>query len=693
MAKTLEKLIEEAKGFQSSDIKSSKMLFEKALKMAIKNNDDKNTVICNTQLANLASIGGRYSDALQLGLKALEDSKVLNDDYVHYMVDFTLGNTYAHLGNLEKAMSFYMSGLERCRASDGKYIQNFLNNISVIYSRSGNLEKSLSVLLEAFELAKSENSSFQGLLLTNIAEVHLKLGNLASAEQYNYEAKEFLNNIAFNGLYSIQCEKVFAYIDRVKGKFEEALKHASIAKQLCEQLDTPYRLCTVIREQGKIYEDKGEGTEALNYYSKAYEIAEQLSAQVELRDLSLDISKCYENMGDYREAYVYLKKFYTFESQIKTEALENQLIIQNSEFEIIRAKKDSEIERLIYEETKSFAEKEKLRAEILTESLKDIHLIGELGRIITTSLDMSTVFKHVYRQIKTMFNVDVIGICVYDKPSEMIQFKLMMKNGKKMPLKQTVISDEQSIAAKCIREKKTIIMNEVQDAPMKSVIYMPLVVTESVIGAMTLQSLKDNAFSERTIEMSQAMSLYIAIALNNSLQSEALALKTKELERISQKDSLTGLFNRRYVTEKLLGDCKEMAQKAKKYSVALMDLDHFKTINDTFGHQTGDEILIAVSRKIKRCLRNGDVLARWGGEEFLLLMPETDIEEAKVVCEKIRQEVSRIKKRTNNKRVNVTITIGISTRSGNCELTQTIQNADRALYDGKYKGRNCIVAR
>lgn len=165
----------------------------------------------------------------------------------------------------------------------------------------------------------------------------------------------------------------------------------------------------------------------------------------------------------------------------------------------------------------------------------------------------------------------------------------------------------------------------------------------------------------------------------------------QELEKQAHTDPLTGLYNRRKMTDFLALQGKLAAIEQTTLSVAFVDIDHFKKINDNYGHETGDEILRSIAEFIKRQLRKGDTLARWGGEEFLLLLPHTDISGAEVIAEKICKSVAAQCFPVEGREYAVTLTIGLCQHQIEHPIEVSIRYADIALYRGKQAGRNRVM--
>ena len=182
-----------------------------------------------------------------------------------------------------------------------------------------------------------------------------------------------------------------------------------------------------------------------------------------------------------------------------------------------------------------------------------------------------------------------------------------------------------------------------------------------------------------------------------SLKNEALVEKSviiteqaKKLEQLATKDCLTGLSNRRDFQEKVELEEKRFKRTQRRFSIILLDIDHFKNVNDTYGHDFGDRVLINVARTLNQGLRAQDIIARWGGEEFICLLPETDADGARHVAEKIRTKIGAQRQDRGDASVSVTVTLGICVYDGSCSIEDSIKSADTALYEGKKYGRNQV---
>ncbi|MBN1364479.1 MAG: GGDEF domain-containing protein [Syntrophaceae bacterium] len=181
-------------------------------------------------------------------------------------------------------------------------------------------------------------------------------------------------------------------------------------------------------------------------------------------------------------------------------------------------------------------------------------------------------------------------------------------------------------------------------------------------------------------------------ALRRELSSSKKKLRSSmlKIQEMAIHDDLTGFYNRRHIMELVESEKNRSVRTGSVFSLAMMDLDKFKNINDTFGHQTGDNVLVMFSTIIRSVLRRTDFCGRYGGEEFLVLLTETDIQEAKVFAERARTRVEKSMFPDLGRHSRITVSIGLAEHQTNEDIDKTISRADEALYQAKKNGRNRV---
>ncbi|MDD2368105.1 MAG: diguanylate cyclase [Sulfuricurvum sp.] len=169
-----------------------------------------------------------------------------------------------------------------------------------------------------------------------------------------------------------------------------------------------------------------------------------------------------------------------------------------------------------------------------------------------------------------------------------------------------------------------------------------------------------------------------------------LEVELSQATQASREDFLTKLYNKRAIEEYLTIKEAEYERHGRTFSVAMLDLDHFKKVNDTYGHEAGDAVLLAFAKILKEEVRTSDIVGRYGGEEFLAILGDTDIAGAKVFCEKVRAHVEQAHFMYQGERISVSVSIGVAERKNFPSLKALIGGADERLYSAKRKGRNRV---
>ncbi len=173
---------------------------------------------------------------------------------------------------------------------------------------------------------------------------------------------------------------------------------------------------------------------------------------------------------------------------------------------------------------------------------------------------------------------------------------------------------------------------------------------------------------------------------------QLLTEEKNKLEICARTDFLTGLINRHYITELIEYERARSRRSRRMLTIVMADIDDFKRINDTHGHDCGDLVLATLARIMRASIRLQDYVARWGGEEFMLLLPETDANGAHIVAEKIRTEIESATIEYNDARLSVTMSFGIAEMNGENErIDDIVKRADQALYRAKQQGKNRVV--
>jgi len=258
----------------------------------------------------------------------------------------------------------------------------------------------------------------------------------------------------------------------------------------------------------------------------------------------------------------------------------------------------------------------------------------------------------------------------------------------------------EGIAGWVAQQKKAVIVNDVNrdqrfnskfdqinQFRTRSVLCAPLISRTRVMGVVELinKKAKDSRFIKRDLRTLQTLLGPIAVSLHNALLFE-------ESERLTITDDLTKLYNNRYVNQCVTRMIAEHGKRRRSFSLIFLDLDGFKTVNDRYGHLVGGKTLIEIGKVIYSSVRSGDLVARYGGDEFIVMMPDTAEEDAIALAEKLRLAIQDHDfEGLLEKDIQLSASFGISLFPRHAQnLTELIQKADRAMYAVKYSGKNAV---
>jgi diguanylate cyclase (GGDEF)-like protein len=199
-----------------------------------------------------------------------------------------------------------------------------------------------------------------------------------------------------------------------------------------------------------------------------------------------------------------------------------------------------------------------------------------------------------------------------------------------------------------------------------------------------MQSYTPYAYTQEQIGLLETIATQAAIAVQNARLYD-------QMKQMAITDPVTGLHTRRHFTALGRSEVERALRYGRRLGVLMVDIDHFKRVNDSYGHNAGDVVLHEIAQVCRRALRQTDIVGRWGGEEFAIVLPEADRDGAALIAERIRRMVSEMSIAILDERIRVTVSVGVAgLGEACCSLEMLIDSADRALYAAKQAGRNVV---
>lgn len=329
----------------------------------------------------------------------------------------------------------------------------------------------------------------------------------------------------------------------------------------------------------------------------------------------------------------------------------------------------------------------------LTSSLAEFFTLQQISQAISSIFDMNELLKFVNDIILGVMGVATSNIALYNKEGN--RLKVQVTNISNARERALLTDNINSPALKeCLDKGMTIIDNSVdtnkysftKGRNVKSLMCVPLQVKGNTYGLILIEHTITNAFDENSVRLLEVITQQVSIAIENAKLYE-------KLQDYANTDGLTQVYNRAYFQKRLYEELSRARQQGYEVSIIFFDIDDFKIYNDTYGHLFGDMILQSIALAVKDSVRKDDVVARFGGEEFIILLPYTGKEVAYEKAEELRRKISElvICDQNNNVASSVSVSMGVSTfptlAKNEIEL---LNSADKALYAAKERGKNCV---
>ena len=328
----------------------------------------------------------------------------------------------------------------------------------------------------------------------------------------------------------------------------------------------------------------------------------------------------------------------------------------------------------------------------LEQRVKQLEILETIGRTLTSSLEMNQVLNRVLAAALGMTGADGGRLFLFDERSAQLKLRNARGPAGTATLMPSDAVDD-PLAAQVVRTNQPFVYrpaaNGVNPAgvPPHPALYVPLHLRENVLGALSVDTrVSQKAFTQAHIGPLSTLADYAAIAVHN-------ARLFAEVQVAAITDELTALFNRRHLMALAEQEYQRSRRFGRPLSVLMLDIDNFKQVNDTYGHATGDQVISEVARRLKAGVRTIDIPGRYGGEEFVLFLPETALPGAGLLGNRLRQGMANTPIPTVAGALTITMSIGVATTSPDLpDVATLVANADSAMYAAKQAGRNRVAA-
>lgn len=338
---------------------------------------------------------------------------------------------------------------------------------------------------------------------------------------------------------------------------------------------------------------------------------------------------------------------------------------------------------------------------ITKEKQRDLNSLIEVMKAMESVIEVQELSRVILDKTMELIKAEQGSVMLYDRNRDVLEVMAIRGISQKL-VEHVKIRPGEAIAGRALQQSVPVLVKDIEkderfrqrNRPRyktRSFISMPIKADGRALGVLNASDkVTGETFTEEDVELLLPIISHVSVVI----QRAEFHKEYEVLREISITDPLTGLLNRRYFEERLTEEIERAKRHQLFLSLVMADIDDFKSYNDAFGHLAGDEILKAIASTLKEMVRTIDVVARFGGEEFTIILPQTRKDAAAVIAERIRREIERtsFKREEVLPRGKLTLSLGLASFPEDAQdLTDLINNADKALYRAKAAGRNRVV--
>ncbi|MGD9304280.1 MAG: sensor domain-containing diguanylate cyclase [Desulfobacterales bacterium] len=341
----------------------------------------------------------------------------------------------------------------------------------------------------------------------------------------------------------------------------------------------------------------------------------------------------------------------------------------------------------------------------LIDLIDKIEQLGQFQDRIDFPANIRQIWRIFLNDLRNLIDVEVCALFLVDDDSHEFALRYVSPEDKRSVCQKEInFQIECGIFSWIINRRQPSLIPSLVFENESSIIMLPLTSTKRTLGVVLLLTpIQESYITQENMKLLTMLAKQYSLVMENTILYERLSKKHKSLEKangeirlLSRTDSLTGCYNRGYLNEHLPHEIKRALRYRHSFSITLCDIDHFKKVNDTFGHQCGDLVLREFVQWIMSLIRTDmDWLARYGGEEFLLVLPETSVGNAVQMAERLRKHLAKKIIEWEGEKISITASFGVTGFNASKPFEKIspenlINTADRYLYQAKEEGRNRV---
>jgi len=633
-----------------------------------------------------------YQRAMEFLKEALKYYSSINNIQGEISCLKNLGSNSYKSGKYAESFSFFYRALELADHNK-KSKRSIFVNLGVISFEIGRIFDALEYYYLAFKTLKEKDLDQRSIILNNFGECYYKLKEFDKALYHFEEAIKIFkqlghtHHLAYSYTESTELLIEMEYLDRAEG-------YLYLAMELNRSIESPAISIKCLRNKGLLALKRAQLDNAEKYLNESMALSKQFDDKLSQSQCLYQLKEIYKIQNRPEKALDYFEQYHFLSLELNKIEIQNAMEMMSSRIEIDALKKEK-------------AQTESQNQQLLNLN-EEVILINNLAQEITGSLDLYEIAAYLNRIITDMFHPTQIAIGIHQPENNCLAFDHIFNRYKKTNPFSISLENKKNPACKAFIENKPLcflseeeigdFINLEKPTEFQSIAYIPLRMDDQSLGLLLIQSTDMQAFNQNTFNLLCSLSPFISISVCNALNhqkihqlNQCLSADKNELEHaydeieyLACHDPLTGLANRSLLEDYFLRCSNICKRNNETIALVFIDLDGFKDINDNFGHEIGDKVLVIISKRLQENIRQSDMATRYGGDEFVIILREIhNLESIHLLVEKLRDSIEH-PMQIDNYSCHVGASIGLARypKEGST-LDQLLNTADQRMYNEK----------
>ncbi len=550
------------------------------------------------------------------------------------------------------------------------------NALGAAFHGKSELGKAIGAYQESLAIAERTHLPLRQIAaLNNLGEVEMDLGHVGSARGLFEQAERLLEQypdretevVVFSNLGDLAMRE---------DDLEEAERFFAAAREAAEEVGDRFNEGELLSRLGVLAARRGDAASAERYHTESIRMAQDVRSPVIRASALMNLGDLHRQLDQPEMARVVYEQAREHAEEINARHLSYRLHRRLAELAEERddlAMALTDYKRYMFLKSELQDEWTEHRLQDLTRTIEAerLRMVGEIAQEITATLDLDEILERIYRRINRVLDAKVFSIGLYDAEHNALEYPLVIENGRRGEPRRVPVEPGTSFGAWVVEHHEAVIIEDLRaqygeylnaypQAPEAqgdfSGLYMPLTVKDRLVGVLSVQTTRLHAYSELDIRIVRTLAAFLAIAIDNSLiidrvtvlnrlmvqEKDELRQAYEQISELANRDHLTGLANRRIFQQYVAAHLERRRDSREPLAILFIDLDQFKPINDTYGHQAGDRVLQEVAARLTAETRTNDLVGRIGGDEFVVVLPEgASVHAVEATAAKVKAAVER----------------------------------------------------